>query len=85
MVCSSINAAHTIEACRDTTSNVCGKDAVGGDSVQALEECEHVRVGDRSALQRIDLLDDDVRMSDQSARRINLSGRCVIICGWVDE
>jgi len=67
MVSSSVNAASTIETRSKTVSSSCCENAIDSRGIQTFEEGEDLGIIDCSVLERLDLVDSDVRVGNEHA------------------
>jgi len=81
----SVDGRHAVGASRETTSDSRRELAIDGWVVQALEEHEDSRVGGRGLRQRGDLLDHDVRVTDDKTLRVRGLGRGEVVGVGVDK
>lgn len=70
-----VDRRETVDTLRETTGDDSGEDAVLGLVVQALEERELGRVEGARLVERLELLDDDVRVAVDVAVRVGHLGR----------
>jgi len=84
MVSACVHGAETVNASGKTGSQVGRKNAILVLVVQALEEGKHLRIWDRGAIERGDLLDGDVAMCHNDAVIDLLRGTEVVLLG-IDE
>lgn len=73
VVGSGVDGAGAINTGREATSNDGGKDAIDSRIIESLEECEDKGIGDGGRRERVDLLNDDMRVADQGSLVVDLS------------
>lgn len=80
VVSSRVDRRQAVGSRRETTSDVGGESAVLGGIVETLEERELLRVRDRRLLERVEEVDDDVRVAlDVAVRLDDLRRREVVL------
>lgn len=85
MVCASVDGREAVSTGRQPARDVSRQNTIYGGQVEALEEREHVRIQRGSLIERIQLLDDDVRVANDSAGAIDLAWGSIVIGLRVDE
>ena len=85
MVGEGVDARHSVEASGQTASDIGSKDPTGSGGVQALEEREDVGVRHSGLVQRSQLLNDDVGVTDGVAGGVHLARSSKEVGVGVDE
>ena len=85
VVCGSVNAGHAVDTWLETAGNDSTENTTLRLLVQTFEESELGGVGRLSVSQGVELLNDDVRVSDDVAIVVHLLGRRIVVGRSVDE
>jgi hypothetical protein len=85
VICSGGDRRHPVCASRETLGDIGGELAVGGDTVETLEESENTRVAGLCRIEGCDLFNDDVVVSDNLASVVQLLRCSVVGVGSVGE
>lgn len=85
MVRRSVDRGQFVHALRQAALDSRTQHSVLSGAIQSLEECKLRWIERRRLCERVQLLDDDMRMSLDLALRIQLLRRREVICVWVDK
>lgn len=85
MVRAGVDGRETVCSWGNTASDVRSEHTVNSSDVKTLEERKVEGVGDRGLRERVELLDDNVRVADNGAGTVDLAGRSVVVGRGSDE